>query len=357
MLNPAVEKTLALLLLIGVGFLLRNKVPTGEPLKGIKTLILAAALPATIFLALLQIEVAPGLLLLPVLALGFNLLLLGVGWRWLARWDLPPAQRRTLLLLFGSLAPGLSCFPFIAEYLGESHLALAALADVGNKIFVLILLYLLAMRWHYGARNTHKPDQKARLRALLRALVQEPINLVLVAALVLLAFGGGSDSLPGFLTQAIERLGASMVPLVLIFIGLAVKLRRGDLFVILRMLSLRAAIAFAASALLVVLMPDWPAEWLVLAVAFPQSACSFWPYAHMSAVAHLEEAQAAHTFDLDLAVNVLALSLPISTALVLGICAAGPAITHPGWLIGLSLGCLGLSRWMAAYVPASQPSQ
>ena len=53
------------------------------------------------------------------------------------------------MMLLPSLAPGLSCFPFIIVYLGDEYLALAALADVGNKIFVLILLYMLAMHWYH----------------------------------------------------------------------------------------------------------------------------------------------------------------------------------------------------------------
>jgi len=290
MLNPAVERTLALLLLIGVGLLLRKKLPAGESTKGLKTLILAVALPATIFLALLKLEVKPHLLVLPGLALLANLSLLGLGGWLLRRWHVPSARLRTLLLLFGSLAPGLSCFPFVAEYLGEESLALVALADVGNKVFVLILLYLLAMRWHHGRRTEFPVSRQNRLHRLLKALWQEPVSLVIVSALLLLSFGLDLTALPGFVQQAIGRLGGTMTPLVMVFIGLAIKLRKGDFPLIAQMLLLRAGLGFGLSAVALSLLPALPEDWLLLVVAFPQSACSFWPFAHMSAVDQQEEA-------------------------------------------------------------------
>lgn len=59
---------------------------------------------------------------------------------------------------------------------------------------------------------------------------------------------------------------------------------------------------------------------LVQIVVFPQSACSFWPYAHMAAVGQLESKSSdpskARTFDLDFAMNVLACSMPFSVILI-----------------------------------------
>jgi len=71
----ALQKTIAFLLLIGVGVLLKKKIKTKDELKGVKAVILNIALPATIFIALLKIEIKPTLILLPVLALAANLLL------------------------------------------------------------------------------------------------------------------------------------------------------------------------------------------------------------------------------------------------------------------------------------------
>lgn len=328
--NPAVQKTLSFLLLIAIGFLLKSKIKKKEQLGGIKVLILTIALPATIFIALLKINVATHLLFLPVLALAFNFIMLLS-----ARTILPffgvsanTDASRTLMMLFPSLAPGLSCFPFILEYFGEESIAYAALADVGNKIFGLILLYLLAMHWYYRVHNsTEIASSKNKVKDLAINLVKEPINLVIVVAIFLLCVGCNIQMLPEFLQQAISRMSSLMTPMILLYIGLAVKINWQQIKVIFSLLFVRAGIAFLFGALLVSLLPVSSPAALIVAVAFPLSSASFWPFAHMSAVSSLENTHqnpdGKRTFDTDLALAVLAFSLPLSTILILGVCASG----------------------------------
>ena len=128
-----------------------------------------------IFVALLKIDIELHLLYLPVLALGFNLTMLIAS-----RYALPffgiekdSAKGRTFMMLIPSLAPGLSCFPYLLEYLGEEMFAWAALADVGNKIFVLIILYIVAMHWYYLKQQNKQLDSKGKLKDLFLALVKE----------------------------------------------------------------------------------------------------------------------------------------------------------------------------------------
>jgi len=332
----ALQKTFAFILLIGIGVLLKKKITKKEEVKGIKAMILNIALPATIFVALLKIEVKPSLILLPILALVANFLLFlgaklflkisGFG-------DHSP-KSRTLLLLIPSLAPGLSCFPFIAEFLGETSLAWAAFADVGNKIFVLIILYMLAMHWYYQLINNQlveKPNNNERLKDLGLSLLREPINLVLVFAILMLCIGLNLQSLPEFLQDSISRMSLLMTPMVLIFIGIAVKFRKADLKMMFQVLFWRSGFAFLMSAVLLLFLPsDLPAFVALLAVAFPQSACSFWPFAHMTAIESLEkDKEDVQTFDLDLALNMLAFSLPFSTIIILSICSSGSFFADP----------------------------
>lgn len=358
--NLAIEKTLSLVLLIAIGVLLKKKVKNREQLGGIKMLILSVALPATIFVALLKIEIEPALLFLPLLALGFNVLMF-----FASRFFLPyfgvagdSAASRTLIMLMPSLAPGLSCFPFLLEYLGEESLALAALADVGNKIFVLIILYLVAMSWFLRGRPAIRNETEKRenqMKGLLLSLVREPVNLVIVSALILLGFGLNLDALPAFLQDSVLRMSALMTPMVLLFIGMAVRFKRQEFVMIGKLLCWRSGFAFLLSAVLVALLPGASAPLLLLAVVFPQSACSFWPFAHMSAVAHLEEAEIraekrpAATFNLDLALNVLALSLPFSTVLILAIFSTGSFFVNPLHLLGFGLGFLMLAAGPAIF--------
>jgi len=341
--NLAIQKTLSFLLLIGIGLLLKKKISKKEHLGGIKTLILSIALPATIFIALLKINIDTSLLALPILALGFNLIVFMVA-KYVLPWggiEANSAQYRTLRMLLPSLAPGLSCFPFIVEYLGEESLAWAALADVGNKVFVLIILYLVAMHWFqqlYSEERKNKSND--RLKGLVMSLVQEPVNLVIVSAIVMLSFGLNMTYFPTFIQEAIARMSLLMTPLILLFIGLAVKVKWSEVKVILNLLLLRSGFAFVLSAILLFIHPMASIPAALVAVIFPQSACSFWPFAHMSAIEHLESRRSGEeqlikgrTFDTALALNVLAFSLPFSTTLILAICSIGEFFTHPTYLL------------------------
>ncbi|MEM1136260.1 MAG: permease [Bacteroidota bacterium] len=293
---------------------------------------MSVALPAMIFVALLNIKIELSLLYLPILALAFNFIMVLATSYMLPVFGIEKdsSTNRTLTMLLPSLAPGLSCFPYVLEYLGEDMFAWAALADVGNKIFVLIILYMLAMSWFYkrqSGKTTVSNNEK--LKSLALSLVREPVNMVIITALLLLSLGLNLDSLPYFLQNAAGRLSAMMTPLILLFIGLAVRVQRGQLKTILSLLVWRSGIAFAASAGLIFVLPEaTPAAVLLLAVAFPQSSASFWPFAHISAVSSLEDAstpEGGHTFDRDLALAVLAFSLPFSTIIILTICSVGGA--------------------------------
>jgi hypothetical protein len=155
---------------------------------------------------------------------------------------------RTLMMLIPSLAPGLSCFPFIAEFLGEKSLAIAALADVGNKFFVLISLYILAMNMFL--KNSHDTETKmgGKLKSLFGNMLQEPINVLIILALVLLGFGINYATLPFVITEIFDKTSAMMTPLVLLFIGLAVQLKEGKKRIVASILLFRAGSTMLISA-------------------------------------------------------------------------------------------------------------
>ncbi|MDO6519759.1 permease [Zobellia uliginosa] len=348
--NFALQNTLELLLIIGLGFLLQKKVAK-QDLKGVKVLILSIALPAVIFVALLKIKLDSSLLIFPVLALVFNLIMLAAS-KYILGISLSKeqsAKKRTIMMLLPSLAPGLSCFPFLAIYLGDDSLALAALADVGNKIFVLIMLYMLAMNWyHLRSAQEGKPSTSNKLKSLGLSLLKEPINLVLIVGLLLLAFGLNLDSLPLFLKNTVLSVKTLMTPLVLLFIGMAVRIKSGEFGLILSLLVRRSGITFLISGIFVLLLPSLAAPLVLLLVVFPQSACSFWPFAHMSAVSSMEEndQQAEPTFDINFAVNILACSLPFSTILVIGIFSFSEVFVSP-----LPLLLIGAGMTIVSFVP------
>jgi len=348
--NYALQKTLELLLIIGLGLLLQKKVAK-EDLKGIKTLILSVALPATIFVALLKIELKGSLLVFPLMALVFNFIM-AIATKYLLASSLPNnegAKKRTLTMLLPSLAPGLSCFPFIIVYLGDEYLALAALADVGNKIFVLILLYMLGMHWYHArAVKDLVANTSSKLKGLFVSMLNEPINLVIIVAMVLLGFGLTLSSFPEFLENTIVKMSLIMTPLVLLFIGMAVRIKFREFGFIFSLLMRRAGITFLLSAIFVFLFPALAAPMILFVVVFPQSACSFWPFAHMSAVSTLEEKdeQKKPTFDINFAVNILACSMPFSTILIISIFSFSEFFVNPVVLV-----VTGITMVAITYIP------
>lgn len=342
--NPALQKTLVFLLLIAAGYLLQKKISGKQDLKGVKVLILSVILPATIFVALLKINISAELLLLPVGALTLNFILFFAARSVLPRLGFSRGSKdwRTMLMLVPSLAPGLSCFPFVMEYLGDEALAMAALSDVGNKVFVLIILYLIAMNWYYAEKAGKEdaaatPNRKSKLKDLGISLLQEPVNLVIVAAIGLLCFGLDISALPAFLEITAVRLAALMTPIVLLFIGMAVRFERREMLMILRVLAFRSGTGLLLSGLALLVLPAMAPAMALLLVIFPQSAASFWPFAHMSAIEGLRGEGDKSVFNIDLALNVLACSLPFSTVVILSVLSCGTFFASPIAVIPLGI--------------------
>jgi hypothetical protein len=239
-------------------------------------------------------------------------------------------------MLFPSLAPGLSAFPFIMIYLGDDSIALAALADVGNKIFVLIILYLIAMKWYRDSiKQTEKVSINKKLKGLIISLINEPINLVLIVALVLLGLGFNISILPTVIGSTITTLSTLMTPLVLLFIGMAVRITAREFGLIFSLLMKRAGITFLISAIFIFLIPSIEVNMILLLIVFAQSSCSFWPFAHMSSIAVLEENdnQTSRTFDVDFAVNLLACSLPFSAILIISVFSFSEFFINPNFVL------------------------
>lgn len=337
--NIAVAKTLSLFLLIAIGFLLKGKVKSKEQKDGIKVIILSVALPSIIFIGLQKIDFSIDMLAFPIFALAFNCLAFLSVYALIAvfGFERNGDYARTLKMLLPSLAPGLSCFPFLVEYFGESTLANAAIADVGNKIFVLIILYLVALKWYHKSEYVDYAGKGSKVKSLLKSLVSEPVNLVIIVGVGMLLAGINYETLPSFLRMSVDKLSLMMTPLVLLFIGISVKLDWKQIKTIWSLLLFRAGFAFLISGLLLLYMPETSPLLGMLVVLFPQSSCSFWPYAHMSAINKMKRPEGSKpTFDLDLGMNILALSLPLSTIIILGLSTYGEKSTDPRFVFSLA---------------------
>ncbi|SHM84796.1 permease [Polaribacter sp. KT 15] len=325
--DGALEKSISFILFIIIGIILKKKISVGDETNGLKKIILTLALPATIFIALLKVKIDGNLVLFPLLALAFNVILFAVTPLLLKIIGVDPNsdKGRSAKLLIPSLAPGLSCFAFILEFLGDGYLAKAAMADLGNKFFVLFLLYLVALKWHYNNADFEANSLKTKLKGLLKALLYEPVNIFIIVALVLVSFGITLDKIPNFLSMTLSRLSFIMTPLVLLFIGLAVKIKKQQFFQLFSLLLLRASFTLLLIAAVISFADLTVTKDILVMIAFGLSSASFWPFAHISAI-HLKETKektVKRTFDINFALSILALSLPISVLLILGILTAG----------------------------------
>ena len=159
-------------------------------------------------------------------------------------------------------------------------------------------------------------------------------------------------SLPTAISELFNRASSLMTPLVLIYIGLAVQFKEGKIKLVSSILLFRAGITILFSVLIINIFNITTPNLILLAVVVPLSSCSFWPFAHISAINIKEEdknyAKERKTFDMNLAVLILAFSLPLSTILVMGILASGQFFAHTSTLLvtGLIFTGLGLAPHM-----------
>lgn len=346
------EKTIAFILLIFLGVLLKKKLDGSGEINGIKKIILNVALPATIFLALVSSELKSAYLYLPFLALLLNFLLF-----WIMPFLLPligieksTPGNRTARLLMPSLAPGLSCFPFILEYLGEEHLAKAAMADLGNKFFVLVFLYALAIKWHIKISKQRSGEGISNIGKLVKVLFTEPVTILLLLGIFLVTFGKGIESFPVYIAESLQRLSLMMTPLILLYIGLAVKFDRRQFWQISNILISRAGVVFILAGLFVMVTGMSNNSDVMLLLVFSLSACSFWPFAHISLVDkeenHLDFK--LKTFDVNFAIGIIAVSFPLSTSMNILILTANMDYTKPSLL--MIIGGLMISFSLIVYL-------
>ena len=335
----ALQKTLLLLLLIGLGLALRSKIKSKTEITGIKEIILSIALPATVFIALMGIKMSFSLLIYPILILAFNFFIFFLTPVILPIFGIEKnsSASRTLTMLLPSLAPGLSSFPFINEFLGDDSLALAAMGDIGNKFFALNFLYFVAIGMYLKNNHAELSDEKGKVKSLLLSLVKEPINIIMLLAIILLSFGLNMTSLPTVVSELFTRASSLMTPLVLIYIGMAVQFKEGKIKLVSSILLFRGGVTLLFSVLIITIFNISEPKMVLLAVVVPLSSCSFWPFAHISGINLKEDnnelSKERRTFDMNLAVLILAFSLPLSTILVMGILASGEFFAHTSTLL------------------------
>ncbi|MGI0487761.1 AEC family transporter [Pantanalinema rosaneae CENA516] len=351
MTDSVLQKAIALILLIFAGYLLKPKFKDPASVGAIRNFILNAALPATIFLSTIEIDTKLDLVVLPSFALAINLALMVMGClvAWLLMRNAEKAKTRAMILLFPSLAPGLTVYPFIEQFLGRQGLAWAALADMGNKLFVLIGLYALAIYWYQqSAAENPQASVKFQWKSIGTFLFTEPVNIAIVLGF-LIAFWNASGLLPLALSDAIRKLAACATPLILFYVGISFNPKAFQFGTLAMVLLARTGVGFLISAAAIALLKPTSVEALTLFVALPQASCSLWPLLHATKIntqrslAVTQPVSDARPifFDTEFATSLLAMSFPFSILVLLIVFSSGQFFQSPVHL-GLSGGiCLG----------------
>lgn len=323
--HSVIQKAIALLLLIVIGYLLKPKFSSETSVGAIRAFILSAALPATIFLSTIEIDTRLDLVLLPSFALAVNLylMLIGFGLAYLLIPKTEKPKRRALVLLFPSLAPGLTVYPFVEQFLGTQGLAWAALADMGNKVFVLIGLYVLAVIWFQKKAQCFDAQIKFQWRQIGLFLLSEPVNLAIVFGISLAALGIKPASLPIALLDVLQKLALCATPLILFYVGISLKLKSLQLGTILMVLLARTGAGFLLSAVALSLIhPN--SEITLLLIALPQASCSLWSLLHGTRINQQSSEKGQQLFfDTEFATALLAMSFPFSIAVLLVVFSSG----------------------------------
>ncbi|BAY13647.1 AEC family transporter [Calothrix sp. NIES-2098] len=347
------QKAFPLLLLIAAGYCLQKKFQEAAAVGALKTFIVNAALPGMIFLSILDIDTKISLLYLALLALLINIYFLAVSFG-LARLIISNKDQRkarSLILMFPSLGTGLTTYPFVEEFLGKTSLAEVAVADIGNKMFVLIGLYALAMYWFYQrtAASIKKPTQWHKV---MLGLLNEPMNIAIILGLFLVMFNL-KTAVPIIALDAVKKLAACSTPLILFFVGVSLNIQGLELKTIGTVLLLRSSLGFWFSAAAIALIhPSSGINFLLIAI-LPQAGLSVWPliYASQINTQEIQQMQGENlrrptTFDTEFALGLLAISIPFSICMILFVLCQGSFFTTPQhlFLIG-SLILLTAGLW------------
>lgn len=172
-------------------------------------LILHVTLPALVFLAISGAALTGELALLPLTALGINLVCMAAAILYARARSLPP-RSAGVLVLGAAVTNGVFHFAFVLTALGQEALAQSILVDLGNAIFV--------STFAYSAAGWFGRPQGAPVAASVLKTARSPLFVALAAAVVI-ALGGIET--PVIVERVLSPLGATTIPLTIIALGIS----------------------------------------------------------------------------------------------------------------------------------------
>lgn len=201
----------AFIVLFVVGALLRSQsLLTKTHVERLARFVFSVSLPATIFVSVDHVPLAPTAWKLPLAACFITLPMVVVSWFLAHLLKLPRKTKGGFLLATGSINSVFFAFPVILATFGEEGLTQAVLFDLGQTTLTLTVLYGLAV-WH-GARSI---TAKA---AAIRFLSSPP--LWALACILTVKLSG--YHLPPWLTGLLTPIHLTTTPLASLVLGLSI---------------------------------------------------------------------------------------------------------------------------------------
>jgi malate permease and related proteins len=194
-----------------VGMLLRvtHRIPDNTH-NALNAFIIHISLPALIVLQIHNVTLHAELLL--SVAMPWVMFLLGVGFFWMlsARLELSRGTTGALMLAGGLANTSFVGLPMIEAFFGAPSMATGILIDQLGTYLVLSTLGIAVAAIYSSGSNS--------MVAVLKRIAVFPPLLALIVAFGLMPF-----EFPGYVTDALKRLGDTLAPLALVSVGLQLR--------------------------------------------------------------------------------------------------------------------------------------
>lgn len=242
--------------------------------------------------------------------------------------------RRTSAVQLSTMAPVLSVFAFVREFVGEASAGHAALVDLPSKAYMLLLLPIALTLSGAAVTNGGSAEGTvvkgppltlgARIRSIGRELA-DPFNAAILAGLTMAITGTRVDDI-GFAGNAIKTLASAQTPVLFLLIGLKFRLGGARANFCVALLLLRhGLLALATTGLLRVASIN-DAGTRLAAVLCSQAAASIVGFGQISAA---QAKRPSLGYDPALAFEIAGLSFPLTIVLNTLACVIGaPWVDH-----------------------------
>ncbi len=166
-------------------------------------------LPALVFQAISNAELARRVILLPIAGLTVNLVCAAAAIYFVRMTKIHNRQTGVVVLGAG-IMNSVFIFPFVLSVLGQSALAEAVLFDLGNAVFVGMFAYAITLYFGYA--------QAESAGFYLFKTIRAPIFVAVAAALIINAL---QFPVPAIAKSILSPLGSATTPLILIAVGIS----------------------------------------------------------------------------------------------------------------------------------------